>query len=69
VFRPGECVQAGGDILKSRYSDLEKGVELLLKRETVTTEEFLAIRSKLTPPDNAPELLGDRQAAALTGAR
>ena len=57
------------DILQSRHSDLEKGVELLLKRETVTTEEFLAIRSKLTPPDNAPELLGDRQAAALTGAQ
>ena len=38
------------DILQSRHFDLEKG---LLKRETVTTEEFPAIRSKLTLPDNA----------------
>jgi cell division protease FtsH len=57
------------DILQSRHSDLEKGVELLLKRETVTTEEFPAIRSKLTPRDKAPELLGDQQAAALTAAQ
>jgi len=32
-------------ILHSRRSDLDKGVELLLKRETLTADEFPAIRS------------------------
>jgi len=33
------------EILQSRRSDLDKGVELLLKRETLTADEFPAIRS------------------------
>ena len=57
------------DILQSRHSDLEKGVELLLKRETVTAEEFPAIRPKLAPPDKAPERLADQRATALTAVR
>ena len=36
-------------ILQSRRPDLEEGVKLLLTRETLTVEEFPAIRSKVAP--------------------
>jgi cell division protease FtsH len=61
--------QRASEILQSRRSDLERGVELLLKRETVTAEEFPPIRSKPAPPDKAPEPLGDQRATALTAVR
>jgi len=35
------------EILQSRRPDLEEGVKLLLKRETLTVEDFPAIRSKV----------------------
>ena len=37
------------EILQSRRPDLDEGVKLLLTRETVTVEEFPAIRSKVAP--------------------
>jgi cell division protease FtsH len=41
------------DVLKSRRSDMEKGVELLLTKETVTTEDFPLIRPAVAAPERA----------------
>jgi cell division protease FtsH len=45
-----QAFQQATEILQSRRSDLDKGVELLLLQETLTAEEFPPIRSAVTPP-------------------
>ena len=41
-----EAFRRATETLQARRDDLEKGVELLLTRETLTAEEFPALRSK-----------------------
>jgi cell division protease FtsH len=41
------------DILRSRRADLDEGARLLLARETVTADEFPAIRSTVQPTEPA----------------
>ena len=45
------------EILKSRRSDMDKGVELLLAQETVTAEDFPLIRPAVTAPAARPAIL------------
>jgi len=44
------------EILHSQRPDLEEGVKLLLKRETLTVEDFPAIRSKVIPAEQIAKL-------------
>jgi cell division protease FtsH len=52
------------EILQARRTDLEQGVELLLKRETLTAEEFPAIRSKISAPARNAGHRRDKDTAA-----
>jgi peptidase M41-like protein len=45
------------EILSSRRADMEKGVELLLAKETVTAEDFPLIRPAGTAPATRPAIL------------
>jgi cell division protease FtsH len=53
-----DLVEAGGAcaraILEKRRADLEAGVELLIARETLTVEEFAALRPASAPADKVP---------------
>ena len=53
-----DLVEAGGAcaraILEKRRADLEAGVELLIARETLTVEEFAALRPAGAPADKVP---------------
>jgi cell division protease FtsH len=51
-----EAFDRATEILRSRRADLDKGAEMLLTRETVTAEEFPAIRP-LSAPVRKPEAL------------
>ena len=44
-----EAFNRAVDILKSRRADLDHGAEILLTRETISAEEFPAIRSAVSP--------------------
>ena len=55
-------------ILQSRRPDLEKGVAVLLARETVTAEELPEIRPHHPQTDERPAPLGNDQGAILTPA-
>jgi len=48
------------EILQSRRPDLDDGVELLLRRETLTAEDFPAIRRKIAQTDERAMLLHDK---------
>jgi len=48
------------EILRSRRPDLDHGVELLLRRETLTAEDFPAIRRKVAQTDERATVLGDK---------
>jgi len=48
------------EILQSRRPDLDDGVELLLSRETLTAEDFPAIRRKIAQTDERAMLLHDK---------
>ena len=41
----GKGFERAQEILRARRADLDAGVQLLLKRETVTAEDFPPIRS------------------------
>jgi cell division protease FtsH len=41
----GRSVERAGEILRMRRSDLDAGVDLLLKRETITADDFPPLRS------------------------
>ena len=49
-----KAFERAGEILRTRRSDLDEGAELLLKRETITADDFPAIRPPKPPP--APRL-------------
>jgi hypothetical protein len=53
-------------ILQSQRSDLDNGVELLLKRETLTAEEFPAIRSKVAQTEQPTTLIRQNEVTTLT---
>ncbi len=44
----GRAAERAGEILRTRRGDLDAGVDLLLKRETITAEDFPPIRSPQT---------------------
>jgi len=46
-----EGFKRASDILQARRTDLEKGVELLLARETLTADDFPSIRPKVVKID------------------
>lgn len=46
-----EAFHRASELLQHRRPDLEKGVDLLLTRETLTAEDFPAIRSSVAPAD------------------
>jgi cell division protease FtsH len=41
----GRAAERAGEILRARRGDLDAGVELLLKRETITADDFPPLRS------------------------
>jgi cell division protease FtsH len=65
----GDAFRRATELLQSRRSDLEQGVELLLQRETVTVEEFPAIRPKTAEPGRTPEPLRRHLAAESIAAQ
>jgi len=44
----GEAFERARDILQTRRTDLDAGADMLLKRETLTADDFPAIRSPRT---------------------
>ncbi|MGB7097378.1 MAG: cell division protein FtsH, partial [Xanthobacteraceae bacterium] len=44
----GRAFERAGEILRTRRGDLDAGVDLLLKRETITADDFPPIRSSKT---------------------
>jgi cell division protease FtsH len=54
-------------ILKARRADLDKGVELLLTRETLTVDDFPAIRPVVAGGDNTAATPGAETASSMAG--
>ena len=46
-----QAFERAGEILQSRRGDLDAGVDLLLKRETITADDFPPIRSAKIPAE------------------
>jgi cell division protease FtsH len=55
-----QAFERATEILQSRRPDLDDGVELLLRRETLTAEDFPAIRRKVAQTDERETVLGDK---------
>ena len=47
----GQAFERAREILQTRRGDLDAGVDLLLKRETITADDFPPIRSPKTPAE------------------
>ncbi|HYA05420.1 MAG TPA: cell division protein FtsH, partial [Xanthobacteraceae bacterium] len=45
------ALDRAGEVLKARRADLDAGVDLLLKRETLTADDFPPIRSAKAPAE------------------
>jgi len=55
-----QAFERATEILQLRRPDLDDGVELLLRRETLTAEDFPAIRRKVAQTDERATVLGDK---------
>ena len=49
----GRAFDRACEVLRTRRADLDAGVDLLLKRETLTVDDFPAIRSSKVPTEQA----------------
>jgi len=54
-----EAFNRAVEILKARRADLDRGAEILLTRETISAEDFTAIRSTVGP--TCPEADGEEK--------
>jgi cell division protease FtsH len=61
------ALDRASEILKARRADLDKGVELLLTRETLTADDFPAIRPVVAGGDKIAALSGAETAGAMSG--